>query len=290
MLPAWRPDKALAVGDAVAYNQYIDRLAEAADVEISSYDDLLTALNRRHDYFHSNGCRVADHGVSEFIFAEVSENELRTLFSTIRSGAPLDQPSQQKFQTGLLLELARMNARKGWVQQFHIGPLRNTRSQLFTKLGPDIGCDTMGDWNFATHLALFLDHLDRDGLLTKTILYNINPKDNAMMATMIANFQDGSVAGKMQWGSGWWFLDQKRGMEEQLNTLSLHGLLSRFVGMLTDSRSFLSYPRHEYFRRILCNLIGQDIANGELPRAEMPRIEQMIKDICYNNAKQYFGF
>ena len=206
------------------------------------------------------------------------------------NGEQPDREDSSLFRSALLYELAVMDAEAGWVQQYHYGPLRNTNTKMFRRLGPDTGYDSMGDVDTALSMARFFDSLDREDHLAKTIIYNINPKDNDMVATMIGNFQDGSVPGKMQWGSGWWFNDQKDGIERQLNTLSLHGLLSRFVGMLTDSRSFLSYPRHEYFRRILCNVIGNDVEQGLLPLSEMPRIARMVEDVCYNNAKQYFNF
>lgn len=290
VLPAWRPDKAMAVGDAATYNDYVDRLGEVSGVDIRSYDDLIGALQRRHDFFAAEGATVADHGVSQFPWAECSQAEAEALFVKVRGGAELSAYEVKQLQTALLLDLARMNARKGWVQQFHFGPLRNVNTRLYRRLGPDVGCDTIGDWSSAEALARFLDTLDREGMLAKSILYNINPAENDVTAAMIANFQDGSVPGKMQWGSGWWFNDQLDGMEKQLNTLSLQGLLSRFVGMLTDSRSFVSYPRHDYFRRLLCRILAHDVDEGLIPEAELPRVEQMIEDICYNNARSYFGW
>lgn len=290
VLPAWRPDKAMAVADAKAYNTYLDLLASASDISINSYDSLMAALQVRHDFFASQGATVADHGVSEFPWEPCSKADADTLFAKVRSGCELDSTEVKKLQTFILLDLARMNARKGWVQQFHFGPLRNTNSRLYVQLGPDIGCDTIGDWRSAEALAHFLDTLDNEGLLAKTILYNINPAENDVTAAMIANYQDGSVPGKMQWGAGWWFNDQLDGMKKQIDTLSLQGLLSRFVGMLTDSRSFVSYPRHDYFRRLLCRILAHDIEEGLIPIEEMPRVEQMIEDICYYNALKYFNW
>lgn len=290
VLPAWRPDKAMAVDNPIAYNEYVDRLAEAAGMTIASYPDLLAALRNRHDFFASQGCTVADHGVSSFPWAECTEEEATTLFAKVRGGMALSQEEITKLQTAILLEICRMNHEKGWVQQFHFGPLRNVNSRMFRRLGPDTGFDTIGDYSCAIPIARFLDALDSDNRLAKTILYNLNPANNTWVAAMIANFQDGSVPGKIQMGSGWWFNDQLYGMEAQMNALSMQGLLSRFVGMLTDSRSFLSYPRHEYFRRVLCNLLGNDLEKGLIPEEEYERVGKMVEDICYYNTKNYFKF
>lgn len=290
VLPTWRPDKAMAVNDSANYQKYIAQLGLVTGIHIQSYTRLLEALQKRHDFFASEGCKVADHGVSAFPWAECTETEAASLFEKVITGNELQAEEVTKLQTAILLELCRMNYAKGWVQQFHFGPMRNVNSRMFRQLGPDTGFDTIGDYTNGQALAHFLDALNADGRLTKTILYNINPGENAVIAAMCANFQDGSIPGKIQFGSGWWFNDQIDGMEQQMNTLSLQGLLSRFVGMLTDSRSFVSYPRHEYFRRILCNLIGKDVEEGLIPESEMPRVENMIEDICYNNAKEYFNF
>ena len=288
MWPAWRPDKAMAVNDAESYNAYVDKLAEVADVPIYSYDSLIQALKKRQDYFASNGCNVADHGVSKFPWTECSKKEAERLFERVRSGKALTDEEVDKLQTALLLDFARMNAEKGWVQQFHFGPLRNTNSRMFKELGPDTGFDTISEYQAGNQLAKFLDTLASEGSLTKTILYNINPSENEAIAAMIGNFQDGKIPGKMQFGSGWWFNDNIDGMLAQMNALSRQGLLSRFVGMLTDSRSFLSYPRHEYFRRILCEMLGSDIEKGLLPASEFDQIAQMVEGISYYNAKKYF--
>ena len=290
VLPTWRPDKAMAVGDSATYRNYVTRLGEVAGVQIDSYLQLLEALQKRHDHFAAEGCKVADHGVSAFPWAECSCEEAAMLFDKVMSGEELNSGEVVKLQTAILVELCRMNHAKGWVQQFHFGPMRNVNSRMFKQLGPDTGFDTIGDYSNGTALAHLLDALNVDNRLTKTILYNINPAENAVIAAMAANFQDGSIPGKIQFGSGWWFNDQIDGMIQQMNTLSLQGLLSRFVGMLTDSRSFVSYPRHEYFRRILCDLVGKDVEDGLIPECEMPRVEAMIEDICYNNAKRYFNF
>lgn len=290
VLPAWRPDKAMGVDDPDSYNQYIDKLSSVSDTRICTYQDLIGALKKRHDFFASQGCTVADHGVSSFPWAECSETEATSIFAKVRNGDRLTTEEITKLQTSILLDLCRMNHEKGWVQQFHFGPLRNVNTRMFNKLGPDTGFDTIGDYTSAIPVARFLNALDSDNRLTKTILYNLNPSDNTWVAAMIANFQDGSMPGKIQMGSGWWFNDQLYGMEAQMNTLSMQGLLSRFVGMLTDSRSFLSYPRHEYFRRALCNILGKDLEKGLIPEEELSRVRQMVEDICYYNTKNYFNF
>jgi glucuronate isomerase len=290
VLPAWRPDKALNVADSAAFRAYLIQLGEAAGLTIATYDDWLHALQIRHDYFAAHGCTVADHGVTRFPWRPTTPDEVRRIFLKALHGKPVTPEEAESFQTEGLLELCRMNHAKHWVQQFHYGPLRNVNTRARLTLGPDTGFDTIGDDRCAESIAQFLDALDRDDRLAKTILYNINPADNTWLAAMIANFQDGRTPGKIQMGSGWWFNDQLRGMEDQMNALSLQGLLSRFVGMLTDSRSFVSYPRHEYFRRLLCRLIGRDVEEGLIPESEMPRVEQMVEDIAYRNAKRYFEF
>lgn len=290
VLPTWRPDRAMAVADSASYRAYLAQLSEVSGVRIDSYATLMEALRIRHDFFASEGCKVADHGVSEFPWAQCSASEAEALFAKVYSGSELDAAEVVKLQTALLLDLCRMNHAKGWVQQFHFGPMRNVNSRMFAKLGPDAGFDTVGDWNSGQALARFLNALDEDDKLAKTILYNINPAENHVIAAMCGNFQDGSVPGKIQFGSGWWFNDQIDGMRLQMNALSNQGLLSRFVGMLTDSRSFVSYPRHEYFRRILCDLVGRDVEDGLIPESEMKRVEDMIEDICYRNAERFFNF
>lgn len=290
VLPTWRPDKATAVENPTTYVAYIQKLGEVAGVEIKTYANLIEALQIRHDFFAENGCRLADHGVASFPYAPCTEEEAQSLFAQVMSGVTLAASDAEKLKTAILLDLARMNHAKGWVQQFHYGALRNVNSRMMRRLGPDTGFDTIGDYSCAEAMATFLDVLERESHLAKSILYNLNPTDNAWLATMIGNFQDGSEPGKIQMGSGWWFNDQIDGMEQQMNALSLQGLLSRFVGMLTDSRSFVSYPRHEYFRRVLCNLLGNDIDRGLIPQSELPRVEAMVEDICYSNAKRYFKF
>lgn len=289
VLPTWRPDKAVNAENVNAWNEYIDKLGEITNIEIKTVDDLIEALDKRHHYFHSQGCRLSDHGIETMYYEEYTKKEIDKIFKKARKGKQLTTEELNKFKTFMLYELAVMDHKRGWVQQFHIGALRNNNTRMFKRLGPDTGFDSIADFNYAYPLSRFLDKLDQTNQLAKTILYNLNPRDNEMIATMIGNFQDGSVPGKLQFGSGWWFLDQKDGMIRQMTALSMLGLLSRFVGMLTDSRSFLSYPRHEYFRRILCDLLGTDVENGELPD-DMELLGNIVKNICYYNAKNYFRF
>lgn len=288
VLPAFRPDKAMAVEMPKAYNDYLTLLEASADCSISTYQDLLSALQKRHDYFHENGCRLSDHGLEQPYAEDFTDREIEDIFSRVRSGKEIELSNSYKFKSAILLDLARMDAGKNWTQQFHFGALRNTNDAAMQKIGPDTGYDAIGDFEIGRPLARFLNVLASEGNLAKTILYNLNPRDNELLAAMTGNFQDGSIPGKMQFGSAWWFNDQKDGMERQINSLSNLGLLSRFVGMLTDSRSFLSYPRHEYFRRVLCNLFGNDVERGELPN-DLVLIGQTVADICYNNAVDYFG-
>jgi len=289
VIPAWRPDKSMAVDNAVIYNSYIDTLAKVAGIEINSFSKLIESLRKRHDFFHANGCRLSDHGLEIFYAELYTGSEIDSIFVKIRGGKSLTSDEILKFKSAMLYEFAIMDHEKGWAQQYHIGSIRNNNTRMFKSIGPDTGFDSIGDFNQAILMSRFVDRLDKENKLTKTILYNINPADNEVMATMLGNFQDGTFPGKIQWGSGWWFLDQKDGMEKQMNALSTLGLLSRFVGMLTDSRSFLSYPRHEYFRRILCNLIGNDVENGEIP-SDKALLGKMVEDISYYNAKNYFNF
>lgn len=284
---AWRPDRAMAVEDLSALNAFVDKLEEICDMEITDFHSYIEALRDRHYYFHKNGCRLSDHGLETAYAEDYTGAEIKSIFHKIRCGKELNVPERLKFKSAMMIEFALMDYESGWVQQLHLGALRNNNTRLFRALGRDIGCDSIGDFEIARPLAKFLDHLDMDNTLPKTILYNLNPRDNAVFATMIGNFQDGSTPGKMQYGSAWWFLDQKDGMQEQMRVLANMGLLSRFVGMLTDSRSFLSYPRHEYFRRILCNMLGGDVEAGLLPN-DLDLLGRMVEDICFNNAKNYF--
>lgn len=289
VLPTFRPDKAMTVEEPAVYNQYLDKLGETAGMDIVSYPELIDALKKRHDFFAGMGCRLSDHGINTFYSENFSVKEVSKIFRKIRTGYSLDQLEIRKFKSAMLLELGIMNHEKGWTQQFHYGALRNNNSLMLNRKGPDTGFDSIGDEPVARSMSLFLDRLAAREKLTKTIIYNLNPKDNELVASMTGNFQDGSVPGKIQFGSGWWFMDQKHGIENQLNSLSNMGLLSRFAGMVTDSRSFLSFPRHEYFRRVLCNLIGEDVENGELP-GDLDVLGKMVQDISYYNARNYFNF
>ena len=285
---AFRPDKAILIA-AEGYNEYMDTLGQSAGVSISSFEDLCDALRKRIEFFNANGCKLCDHGLNQISFEPFTESEVKAIFNKKRSGRALSEEEVLKFETAILLFLSETYHQFGWVQQFHLGALRNNNTRMHSILGPDTGWDSIGDYPQAQKLSAFLNALDSKDKLAKTIIYNLNPADNEVMATMIGNFNDGSVKGKIQFGSGWWFLDQKDGMTKQLNALSNMGLISCFVGMLTDSRSFLSFPRHEYFRRVLCNLLGNEIQRGELPN-EMEWIGKMVQDISYNNAKEYFKF
>lgn len=290
VLPTWRPDKAMAVEVPADFRIYMEKLSEVSGVKISNFADLLAALRVRHDFFASVGCKLSDHGIEEFYAEDYTESEIENIFNKVYGGKELTKEEILKFKSAMMVEGAKMDWEKGWTQQFHYGAIRNNNTRLFKQLGPDTGFDSIGDFTVAKAMSKFLNRLDTENKLAKTIIYNLNPRDNDLIATMIGNFQDGSVAGKIQFGSGWWFLDQKPGMEAQMNSLSVLGLLSRFVGMLTDSRSFLSYPRHEYFRRILCNLIGNDVEQGLLPASELPFLGKLVEDVSYNNAKKFFEF
>jgi glucuronate isomerase len=288
VLPAFRPDKALGVESPKDFNKWVGRLEASAGLAVNSFDSFLEAIRRRHDFFHQAGCRLSDHGIEHPFAVDYTAKDVNNAFQKARQGKKPTPAEALKYKSAVMLELARMDAEKGWTQQFHFGALRNINSKAMATLGPDTGYDTIGDFEMARTLARFLDGLEREGRLAKTILYVMNSRDNEVVATAIGCFQDGSLPGKMQFGSAWWFNDQKDGIERQINTLSNMGLLGRFVGMLTDSRSFLSYPRHEYFRRVLCNLLGNDVENGELPD-DMELLGGMVKDICFRNAEAYFG-
>jgi glucuronate isomerase len=290
VLPTFRPDKAMAVETPELFNAWVDRLAESSGIEVKNYASFLEAIRQRHDFFHARGCRLSDHGLERMYADEdYKESDIRSIFRTARNGTRPDCDEVAKFKSAMLYELALMNHEKGWTQQLHLGALRNNNSRMFQSLGPDTGFDSIADGELARPLARFFDRLERQQRLAKTIVYNLNPAVNDVIATMLGNFQDGSCPGKMQYGSGWWFLDQKDGMERQLETLSNHGLLSCFVGMLTDSRSFLSYTRHEYFRRILANLLGAEMEQGLLPN-DFDLVGHMLADVSYGNAARYFGF
>ena len=289
ILPAYRPDKAMNVDDVAVFNAYVDKVQQVSGVSVSSYADYLDALKKRHDFFAANGCSVSDHGLEQVYAEDYTDAEIKNIFDKLRGGKEITYSENLRFRSAMLVEFAKWDHEKGWVQQYHLGALRNNNARMLKQLGADTGWDSIGDFSQARALAKFLNKLDETDQLAKTILYNLNPADNELMATMIGNFNDGSVAGKIQFGSAWWFLDQKDGMIKQINALSNMGLLSKFVGMLTDSRSFMSYPRHEYFRRILCNLFGEEMESGELPD-DIAQVGKMIEDICYHNANNYFKF
>ncbi|MEN2488626.1 glucuronate isomerase [Flavobacterium sp. B11] len=288
MSTAFRPDKAILIAND-GYNAYLDTLGDVSGIAINTYADLQSALRKRIEFFNANGCKLSDHGLNQIDFENYTESEINSIFKKKRENGELSPEEVLKFHSAILVFLSETYHEFGWVQQFHLGALRNNNARMHRILGPDTGWDSIGDYPQAQKLSAFLNALDSKDKLTKTIIYNLNPADNEVMATMIGNFNDGSVRGKVQFGSGWWFLDQKDGMTKQLNALSNMGLISCFVGMLTDSRSFLSFPRHEYFRRILCNLLGDEIKRGELPN-DMEWIGKLVSDISYNNAKEYFKF
>ena len=289
VLPAFRPDKAMNADDVDEFNLYIKKLETASNISITSYHSYLDALKQRHDFFATMGCSVSDHGLETVYAEDYTDEEINAIFNKICNGRELSMEERLKFKSAMLYIFAIWDHEKGWVQQYHLGALRNNNIRMLEVSGADTGWDSIGDFNHGKKLAKFLGRLDSTNQLAKTILYNLNPADNELMATMAGNFNDGTIPGKIQFGSAWWFLDQKDGMTKQMNVLSNMGLLSRFVGMITDSRSFLSYPRHEYFRRILCNLFGEEIENGELPN-DIEWTGKIIKDICYYNAKNYFGW
>jgi glucuronate isomerase len=288
VFPAFRPDRALAVDQPVPFNDWVNRLEQAANTHIGSLEAFVSALRRRHDYFHAHGCRLSDHGLNQCPAGPCADKTAAAIFAKARRGKAASPQEQAQLAAFLMLLFGRWDAEKGWVKQLHLGASRNNNTRLLRRLGPDTGLDCIGDFPQVQALVSYLDTLDRDGQLPKVIVYNNNPRDNYALATAIGCFQDGSIAGKLQFGSGWWFLDQKEGIQWQLNALSNLGLLSRFVGMVTDSRSFMSYPRHEYFRRVLCNLIGQEVERGELPNDEA-LLGRMIANICYANARNYLA-
>ena len=288
MLPAFRPDKALTVNQPAAFNRWVEQLAAAANADINNFSAFLAALEKRHEFFHSQGCRLSDHGMNHCFADFCTEAVAAAIFDKARKGEVVSPAEHTQFASYLMLFFGHLDAKRGWTKQLHLGALRNNNIRLLTQLGPDTGFDSIGDFPQASTLAAYLNQLDSENRLPKTVIYNLNPADNYVFATMCGNFGDGSIAGKLQFGSGWWFLDQKEAMEWQMNALSQLGLLSRFVGMLTDSRSFLSYVRHEYFRRILCNLIGHDVEAGLIP-ADAGALGELIENICYKNAAGFFG-
>lgn len=290
VLPAWRPDKAMAIENPEAYKAYIERLGEAAGMEIRTYPDLMDALRRRHEFFASMGCRLSDHGLENFYADDYTGSEINGIFKKVLAGQAPDEEELGKFRSAALHDFAVMDAESGWTQQFHLGAIRNNNTRMLLALGPDTGYDSIHDVSCAAAGNKFFDRLTMERKMTKTILYCLHPKDNEVLMTMAYNFNDGSCPGMMQLGSGWWFLDQEDGMRKQMNALSATGLFTRFVGMLTDSRSFISYPRHEYFRRILCSVIGEDLEKGRLPVCEMDFLHEVVRNISYRNARNYFDF
>jgi len=289
LLPAFRPDKAMAVENVDAFITYVKKLEAVSGIEIKDFESLIAAIRVRHDFFHAHGCRVSDHGIETAYAEAYTESEVKSIFKKLRRGKNLDRSEILKFKSAMMHEFGVMDCARGWVQQLHLGALRNNNSRMMRALGPDTGFDSIGDFDMARTLSKFLDQLDVENKLGKTILYNLNPRDNELIATMIGNFQDGAIPGKLQFGSGWWFLDQLDGMRNQIDALSHLGILGQFVGMLTDSRSFLSYPRHEYFRRLLCSILGSEIERGLIPN-DIKLIGGIVEDISYKNAKKYFGF
>jgi glucuronate isomerase len=287
VFPAFRPDKAMALHHPEAFNAWVGRLEQSANTHIATLEQFVAALRQRHDYFHAHGCRLSDHGIDQCPAGACSDKQAAAIFDRVRHGRPVTLEEQTQFATVMMLHFGRWDAEKGWVKQLHLGALRNNNTRGFKRLGPDTGFDCIGDFPQADSLVRYLDWLAGEGRLPKIILYNNNPVDNCVFATIAGSFQDGSVPGKIQFGSAWWFLDQQEGIEAQLNALSNNGLLSRFVGMVTDSRSFMSYPRHEYFRRILCNLIGRDLEKGLLPR-DLKLLGALVREVCFTNARDYF--
>ena len=288
MLPAWRPDRAMDI-EKTDFAQYVGRLSEASGVSITTFADMMDALQRRHDFFHEQGSRLSDHGIEEFYDEPYTQLQIEDIFAKALCGQPLTPHEIHQYKHCFLRLCAEMDHASGWTQQYHYGALRDNNTRMYRSIGPDTGFDSIGEWTTARAMSRFLDELNQEGRLARTIIYTLNPCANEVIATMIGNFQDGSCPGKIQFGSGWWFNDQLDGMTRQMNALSNLGLLSRFVGMLTDSRSFLSYPRHEYFRRLLCNLLGNDVEQGLLPDDHETLI-RMVEDISYYNAKRYFRF
>jgi len=289
VLPTWRPDNAIKTDDPEKFRAYLLKLGNASGIEINNFDTLIEALDKQHNFFHSYGCRQSDHGLDRFYFAGYLPAEVNGSLQKLLKGTSISAEETEKYRTAVMAELCKMNHKRGWVQQFHVGALRNNNARAFRKLGPDTGWDSIGIPQDAYKMSRFLDSLDENDQLARTILYNLNPADNEMMVTMAGNFNDGTRPAKVQYGAAWWFLDQKTGMEKHLKDLSSLALLRRFIGMVTDSRSFLSYPRHEYFRRLACNYIGEEVEKGLIPNDE-EILKGLIEGISYKNAKEYFGF
>lgn len=289
VLPTWRPDAVLKIENNSQYRAYIEKLGKSADIEIIDFASMVRALDKRHKFFHDNGCRQSDHGLDRFFYTEYNKDEIDRIVKRMLDGKPLNDGDPEKYKCAVMAELCKMNHARGWTQQFHVGAMRNNNLRMFRLMGPDTGWDSIASPQDALKMSHFLSMLDENNQLAKTILYNLNPADNEVMITMAGNFNDGSVPVKVQYGAAWWFLDQKTGMEKHLRDLSAMGLLSRFVGMVTDSRSFMSYPRHEYFRRLACNFIGEEVEKGLIP-ADEGLLKMIVEGISYKNAKEQFGF
>jgi glucuronate isomerase len=289
VLPTFRPDNAIKTEDPEKFKAYILKLEQSGGFQIKNFNSLIEALDNRHNFFHQTGCRLSDHGLERFYFEKFTGSEIDRIFKKLLKGSQISTEEAEKYKTAVMLELCKMNISRGWTQQFHVGALRNNNARMFRKIGPDTGWDSIGIAQDAIKMSKFLSALDDNDQLAKSILYNLNPADNEMMITMAGNFNDGSSVAKVQYGAAWWFLDQKNGMEKHLKDLEALGLLRRFIGMVTDSRSFLSYPRHEYFRRIVCNFIGEEVEKGLIPD-EDELLKPLIEGISYENAKGYFGF
>jgi len=289
VLPTFRPDNVIKTDDPLKFTLYIGKLGEAAGKHIDSFESLIEVLDQRHEFFHQMGGRLSDHGLDRFYYAAFDYEEVNKIFKKLLKGRMIDTEETEKYRTAIMLELCRMNHKRGWTQQFHVGAMRNNNSRMFRLMGPDTGWDSIGIAQDALKMSSFLNELDNTDQLSQTILYNLNPADNEMMVSMAGNFNDGSVPVKVQYGAAWWFLDQKTGMEKHLRDLSSLGILRRFVGMVTDSRSFLSYPRHEYFRRIACNFVGEEVEKGAIPDDD-ELLKPLIEGISYKNAREYFAF
>jgi glucuronate isomerase len=289
VLPTFRPDNVIKTENPEKFMAYLNRLELVCGIEIRNFDTLVGALDKRHTFFHDMGCRLSDHGLDRFYHSLFTAQEINSIFKKLLKGEIISSEEAEKYKTAVMLELCRLNHKRGWTQQFHVGALRNGNSRMFRQMGPDTGWDSIGTTQDPLKMSRFLSELDKNEQLAKTILYNLNPADNEMMITMAGNFNDGSSVMKVQYGAAWWFLDQKSGMEKHLKDLAAFGLLRRFIGMVTDSRSFLSYPRHEYFRRIVCNYVGEEVEKGLIPDEE-EILKPIIEGISYRNAKEYFGF
>ena len=289
LVPAFRPDNILKTEDPENFISYLRKLERASGIEIRNFENLVEALDNRHQFFHEAGARISDHGLEKFWFKESNSSEIESALRKLLEKRTLSPDETEKYRTAVLIELCRFNHKRGWTQQFHVGAIRNNSSRMFSLMGADKGWDSIGSSIDSVKMSKFLNELDRSDQLAKTILYNMNPSDNAMMITMAGNFNDGSSPSKVQYGPAWWFLDQKSGIEKHLADISSFGLLSRFAGMVTDSRSFLSYSRHEYFRRLLCNFIGKEVEKGLIPDDD-ELLKPLIEGVSYRNAKEYFGF